>query len=227
MSTPGTNWPQDRVDAAGWLAPARDPSLDLLALWGEAGLAHAAWLDPRALTLRVTSIAAREDRFPALSPHRPAAILFERMMRDLWALEAEGGLDARPWLDHGLWPVEAPLSGHAARHAPQQVLPTFMPVEGEGLHEIPVGPIHAGIIEPGHFRFTVQGETIIRLDSPPRLRPQGLPVADGCKSPRAALRYAARLSGRKHRRHSSASPKAAEAGHRHRPRPPRALALRR
>ena len=210
MSTPGTNWPQDRVDAPGWLAPARDPSLDLLALWGEAGLAHAAWLDPRALTLRVTSIAAREDRFPALSPHRPAAILFERMMRDLWALEAEGGLDARPWLDHGLWPVEAPLSGHAARHAPQQVLPTFMPVEGEGLHEIPVGPIHAGIIEPGHFRFTVQGEAIIRLEARLGYAHKGMLALMQGKSPRAAMRFAARLSGDSTVAHSLAFAQAAE-----------------
>ncbi len=40
----------------------------------------------------------------------------------------------------------------------------FLPVEGEGLHQIPVGPVHAGIIEPGHFRFTADGETVVRLE---------------------------------------------------------------
>ena len=40
----------------------------------------------------------------------------------------------------------------------------FLPTEGEGLHEIPVGPMHAGIIEPGHFRFTANGETVVRLE---------------------------------------------------------------
>ena len=40
----------------------------------------------------------------------------------------------------------------------------FLPVEGEGLHQIPVGPVHAGIIEPGHFRFTANGETVVRLE---------------------------------------------------------------
>ena len=40
----------------------------------------------------------------------------------------------------------------------------FLPSEGEGLHQIPVGPIHAGIIEPGHFRFTANGETVVRLE---------------------------------------------------------------
>ena len=40
----------------------------------------------------------------------------------------------------------------------------FLPVDGESLHQIPVGPVHAGIIEPGHFRFTANGETIVRLE---------------------------------------------------------------
>ena len=40
----------------------------------------------------------------------------------------------------------------------------FLPVEGANLHQIPVGPVHAGIIEPGHFRFTASGETIVRLE---------------------------------------------------------------
>ena len=40
----------------------------------------------------------------------------------------------------------------------------FLPAEGEGLHQIPVGPVHAGIIEPGHFRFTANGETVVRLE---------------------------------------------------------------
>src|SRR5256884_4633800 len=40
----------------------------------------------------------------------------------------------------------------------------FLPAEGPGLHQIPVGPVHAGIIEPGHFRFTASGETVVRLE---------------------------------------------------------------
>ena len=40
----------------------------------------------------------------------------------------------------------------------------FLPSDGEGLHQIPVGPVHAGIIEPGHFRFTANGETMVRLE---------------------------------------------------------------
>jgi Ni,Fe-hydrogenase III large subunit len=66
-------------------------------------------------------------------------------MRDLAELEAEGATDTRPWLHH-----RAPYA--------------FLPAEGESLHQIPVGPVHAGIIEPGHFRFTANGETVVRLE---------------------------------------------------------------
>ena len=63
-------------------------------------------------------------------------------------LEPVGLPDTRPWLDHGANPTAYP----------------FLPVEGESLHQIPVGPVHAGIIEPGHFRFTADGETVVRLE---------------------------------------------------------------
>ena len=82
---------------------------------------------------------------------------------DLYGLEPVGAPDARPWLDHGRWGVQHPLGARTpiVRHAPAY---TFLPAEGEGLHQIPVGPVHAGIIEPGHFRFTANGETVVRLE---------------------------------------------------------------
>ena len=52
----------------------------------------------------------------------------------------------------------------AGRRAASPPPYTFLPVEGEDLHQIPVGPVHAGIIEPGHFRFTANGETVVRLE---------------------------------------------------------------
>ena len=71
-------------------------------------------------------------------------------------------LDARPWLDLGFWSVRHPLGkkGPAREPVPYK----FLPTEGEGLHQIPVGPVHAGIIEPGHFRFTANGEHVVRLE---------------------------------------------------------------
>jgi Ni,Fe-hydrogenase III large subunit len=59
--------------------------------------------------------------------------------------------------------VQHPL-GAEPNALPAAVQYSFLPVEGESLHQIPVGPVHAGIIEPGHFRFTANGETVVRLE---------------------------------------------------------------
>ena len=87
----------------------------------------------------------------------------------------------------------------SARHAPlarsRCQMPTaypFLPVEGEGLHQIPVGPVHAGIIEPGHFRFTADGETVVRLEQRLGYVHKGIEhLLHG-----ATLEQAARLAGR-------------------------------
>ena len=88
---------------------------------------------------------------------------FERAIRDLYGLEPAGLWDLRPWLDFGAWDVMQPLEPES-RRAPWTAPFVFLPVEGENLHQIPVGPVHAGIIEPGHFRFTANGETVVRLE---------------------------------------------------------------
>jgi Ni,Fe-hydrogenase III large subunit len=93
----------------------------------------------------------------------PPALRLERAIHDLFGLEPEGCPDARPWLDHGRWGVTAPL-GRAQQTISAAAPYAFLPVEGESLHQIPVGPVHAGIIEPGHFRFTAYGETVVRLE---------------------------------------------------------------
>jgi Ni,Fe-hydrogenase III large subunit/Ni,Fe-hydrogenase III component G len=105
--------------------------------------------------------------YPDLSGIFPTANRMQRATRDLTGIAPDGG-DQRPWLRHGAWPD----SWHPLRHdAPQDTdfpnLPSdydFVQVGGEGAHEIPVGPIHAGIIEPGHFRFSVIGEKVLRLE---------------------------------------------------------------
>src|SRR5688572_2522697 len=115
----------------------RTGECSLLSLWGEPGRAYLA-LYPE---LRVISFACEAGRFPSVGRVHPPAIRLERAVRDLAGLEPEGLPDARPWLRH-----EAPYP--------------FLPAQGEALHQIPVGPVHAGIIEPGHFRFTASGETV-------------------------------------------------------------------
>jgi Ni,Fe-hydrogenase III large subunit len=206
-------------------ALALEPDLALLSMWAEPAMVHAAFLAASGDRLLLASVPAPAGRYPALSPARPGAVRFERMIGDLFGLTAEGGLDLRPWLDHGCWPVTGPHAARPARNTLPPAPPGFLPIEGEGWHQIPVGPVHAGIIEPGHFRFTVQGETIIRLEQRLGYTHKGTLGLIAGKSPRAAARYAARLSGDSTVAHSLAFALAAEAASGGAA-PPRAIWLR-
>jgi Ni,Fe-hydrogenase III large subunit len=154
------------VDEAGWRVAAgqlAEGKRTLLGLWADAAAVHLALLDERAADIAVVTRECPEGRFPSVGLLHPAAIRLERAIRDLWGLESTGAADSRPWLDHGRWDIGHPLGAGE----PQPATPTpysFLPTEGEGLHRIPVGPVHAGIIEPGHFRFTANGETVVRLE---------------------------------------------------------------
>ena len=116
-------------------------------------------------------LSADEPVYPDLSAIFPAANRMQRATRDMVGIATDGG-DQRPWLRHGGWPGDwYPLRHDALHEAGMGVgfpnLPSdydFVQVGGEGAHEIPVGPIHAGIIEPGHFRFSVVGERVLRLE---------------------------------------------------------------
>lgn len=150
-------WPRARVDAATWRRVGEalgEGMLALVDLWGEPGMVHAAFADSGG-GHGIASLAAPTDTFPSLGRHHPPAIRLERAISDLYGLKPDHGPDLRPWLDHGRWP--------ASRVAAREAYP-FLTAEGENLHQIPVGPVHAGIIEPGHFRFTASGETIVRLE---------------------------------------------------------------
>src|SRR6185312_11982165 len=72
------------------------------------------------------------------------------------------------WLRHAGWPNEVfPLRRDFDAKSQYNVISEpypFVQVEGDGVHEIPVGPVHAGTIEPGHFRFSVVGEKVLRLE---------------------------------------------------------------
>ncbi len=107
---------------------------------------------------------------PSLTAAFPAANWHEREMRDLFGIVPIGHPDPRPLVVHDGWPQgQFPLrkSFDASKRVPVVPAEEFPHLvgEGEGVFEIPVGPIHAGIIEPGHFRFTSVGETVLHLDA--------------------------------------------------------------
>ena len=121
------------------------------------------WASLREAKILVISLPAPKRRYPSVGLSHAPALRLERTIRDLYGLEPEGLPDVRPWLDHGRWGVSQPLGARRPPPATGSAY-DFLEAEGPPLHQIPVGPVHAGIIEPGHFRFTANGETIVRLE---------------------------------------------------------------
>ncbi|OGA19869.1 MAG: hydrogenase expression protein HypE [Betaproteobacteria bacterium RIFCSPLOWO2_02_FULL_63_19] len=159
-------WPRTVLGSEGWQQAAallQQQQCALLALWADKSMVHMALLDEERGEPAILSLACEDDRFPSVGRVHAPAIRLERMVRDLSGLQPEGLPDTRAWLDHGRWPVKFPLG--RVEFSPPAPLPyPFLAAEGESLHQIPVGPVHAGIIEPGHFRFTANGETVVRLE---------------------------------------------------------------
>jgi len=228
----------ERVVRSHWTLQAqaeRDGGALLLALWGSderdrgAGfLLRAAFLAPTRLRILELTLPAEAPAYPSLAAILPAASRMERALQDQLGLRAEDG-DRRPWLRHTAWPADQfPLRRDFSAPPPAPATPEdypFVRVQGDGVHEIAVGPVHAGIIESGHFRFSVVGEKVLRLEQ--RLgylhkgiekRFEQLPLAEG-------QRLAARVSGDSAVAYSWAYCMALEALAGLAP-PPRALALR-
>ena len=152
------------VTEQGWneaIAQLAAGECTLLALWGDPPHVHMATIDETTGTIAVVTYACADGRYPSVGAQHPPAIRLERAISSLSGLEATGAPDTRPWLDLGFWDVRHPLGDKQPAQKPAPYV--FLPVEGEGLHQIPVGPVHAGIIEPGHFRFTANGEHVVRL----------------------------------------------------------------
>ena len=159
-------WPRVVVDASVWTFAATELAhgrWSLLGLWGEPATVHMAIMDGQTTEIAVVSLDCPDRAFPSVGKHHPPALRLERTINDLFGLSAQGSPDARPWLDHNRWGVRFPL-GDRIDALPKAAPYGFLAAEGDGLHQIPVGPVHAGIIEPGHFRFTASGETVVRLE---------------------------------------------------------------
>jgi len=157
--------PVTKVSPKLWRQAAGDMArgqLTLLGLWGDRGSVRMALLNTATRRLGVLRLDTRRKAFPSVGALHVPAQRLERAIQDLFGITTEGAIDARPWLDHGKWPTAHP-HGKAAEPS-ELVAYDFLPVEGESLHQVAVGPVHAGVIEPGHFRFYVQGETVVRLE---------------------------------------------------------------
>lgn len=185
----------------------------LVALWGSddhhlgAGYAlHVTFITALGLVWISADLEAPAPAHPDLAGVFPQAERMQRANFDLLGIQATGAVDARKWLRHKAWnedefPLRRDYAARAADGQPPRAefdAYPFIRVEGDGVHEIPVGPIHAGVIEPGHFRFSVVGERVLKLEQ--RLgythqgvekRFDGLDIATGA-------RLAGRVSGDSH-----------------------------
>ncbi len=194
-------WSRRVVSAEYWYALGemlRNQSLALLGLWGDHGSVHAAVLQVNTQQdntheVAVFSLAVMDNRIPSLAAAHPPALRLERAIQDLYGIEVVNLPDRRPWLDHGRWELSAPLA--AAPGPAQPYTQKFLTAEGPNLHQIPVGPVHAGIIEPGHFRFTAHGETVVRLEERLGYVHKGIDSLMAGKDLTAAARLAGRVSG--------------------------------
>jgi Ni,Fe-hydrogenase III large subunit len=185
-------WPRIVVDAATWrlaIVGLAAGEATLLGLWSDGESVHMGLIAEAKIL--VISLPVAKRRYPSVGLSHAPALRLERMIRDLYGLEPEGLPDVRPWIDHGRWGVSRPLG--ARRPAPATgAAYAFLEAEGPPLHQIPVGPVHAGIIEPGHFRFTANGETVVRLEERLGYVHKGI---EGLMAG-APLERAARLGGR-------------------------------
>ncbi len=142
---------------------------------------------------------AEDPRLDSLSTFYFPAARLEREINDMFGIEAVGHPNPIRLVRHSFWPeAYYPLRKDAvmpedfrSRGMPYP----FLPVGGEGVYEIPVGPVHAGIIEPGHFRFSVVGETVINLQMHLFFTHKGIEKLFEGRTPSGGVELAERISG--------------------------------
>ena len=165
--------------------------------------AHALLVGFEGLLWLELPLATAAAAYPDLSVVFPCAKRMQRAAFDLVGLPAltrEGArTDSRGWLRHGAWngdthPLRRDLALDA-RHAPGDPRYAFVAVEGDGVHEIAVGPVHAGTIEPGHFRFSIVGERVLRLEQRLGYKHKGIEKRFESMSLPEGARLAGRVSG--------------------------------
>jgi Ni,Fe-hydrogenase III large subunit/Ni,Fe-hydrogenase III component G len=197
------------VDGAQWLAAGqqvRSHGGRLVALWGAdqtdrgGGLEVHMTLTARTGLVWLTfPVTAPDAGFPDVSQIFPAANRMQRAVFDLLGVRAGGADDVRQWLRHAAWPtytfpLRKSVSARTLFGKGKDDYP-FVPVAGDGVHEIPVGPVHAGTIEPGHFRFSVVGERVLRLEERLGYKHKGIEKRFESLSLLDGARLAGRVSG--------------------------------
>ena len=155
-------------------------------------------------TLLVTQTTLTGDSYPSFTPERPEVHLFERELAETWGIKPLG----HPWLKPVRF-LHSRRPGHDAwgRADAEAIIPgviDFYRVEGEEIHEVAVGPVHAGVIEPGHFRFQCHGEHVFHLEISLGYQHRGIERALIGGPDKRAIHYAETLAGDTSVGHSTA-----------------------
>jgi Ni,Fe-hydrogenase III large subunit len=125
---------------------------------------YAVLADGRRSLLSVAKTTVDSDRFPSLTPDCPQVHLFEREFAEQYGVRPEGHPWFKPVRFHASYRPGHDAWGRDSSEPPVVGVTDFYRVEGEEIHEVAVGPIHAGVIEPGHFRFQCHGEQVFHLE---------------------------------------------------------------
>lgn len=178
----------------------------LVALWGsdeqQRGNGfemHAALVTASGMLCLTLPIDAAHPAYPDVSDLYPAASRMQRAVTDLLGLHPRGADDQRKWLRHSSWPDDQhPLrknfDANTAYPTETDAYP-FVTVSGDGVHEIPVGPVHAGTIEPGHFRFSIIGDRVLRLEQRLGYKHKGIEKHFESMNLEQGAKLAGRISG--------------------------------
>jgi Ni,Fe-hydrogenase III large subunit len=197
---------RETLTRENWVSGARavlERGGRLVALWGTERRGQyfvcAAYATPEGLACAELPLAGGAT-YPDLAPVFHFAGRMQRAVGDLSGLTAEEASDRRAWLNHGAWPYgyHPLLSVATGKETFDDCGVTdypFVKVEGDGVHEIPVGPVHAGIIEPGHFRFSIVGEKVLRLEQRLGYTHKGIEKRFTQLPPEGAHLLAGRVSG--------------------------------
>ncbi|MHB1021250.1 MAG: hydrogenase large subunit [Acidobacteriaceae bacterium] len=190
-----------------WMAKIlQEASARFLSLWGADDRdrdgcfrIYAAFLLPASVMVVEHAIAdTTAPTYPSIAAFFPAAQRMQRAVYDLLGISTDEA-DTRGWFRHGGWPNSFfPLRRDADADQQYPVVSEaypFVTVEGDGVHEIAVGPVHAGTIEPGHFRFSVVGEKVLRLEERLGYTHKGVARRFESFSLQEGHRLAARISG--------------------------------
>jgi len=184
---------------------AREQSLRLVALWADQGGQGAYGLyavyarSGAGYALLKTTLQNKTVEFPSIVGHYIAAARMERIIHDLYGLLPVGHPDLRPWINHGYWqagsgPLQQAFNAESLSQTTAGEYP-FLELESEGVYQIPVGLVHAGIIEPGHFRFLAVGEQILNMEARLGYVHKGIEKRIAGRCAPDAVRLAGRVSG--------------------------------